>query len=197
MDDLHKLSRILVEHALYIKSKTILFGKNPLWKQKINMGKKNNQNFVQISLAKLIEMTRYKAEEYGIDVIDIEENHTSKCSFTDSEDICHHDIYMGNRLHRGLFEASKGTKINADVQGSYNILREGSEIVQKNKKIKTKFDEIYKVNLKFNVYDIIEGVAAHGLVPRRLSISDLMSKSYQNLGMNYKSMICNINNINY
>lgn len=197
MDDLHKLSRILVEHALYIKSKTILFGKNPLWKQKINMGKKNNQNFVQIPLAKLIEMTRYKAEEYGIDVIDIEENHTSKCSFTDSEDICHHDIYMGNRLHRGLFEASKGTKINADVQGSYNILREGSEIVQKNKKIKTKFDEIYKVNLKFNVYDIIEGVAAHGLVPRRLSISDLMSKSYQNLGMNYKSMICNINNINY
>ncbi len=69
MDDLHKVSRFLVEHALQIKSKTIAFVRNPGWKQKVKMGKRTNQSFVQIPHKKLIDMTRYKAEEYGIDGI--------------------------------------------------------------------------------------------------------------------------------
>ncbi len=69
MDDLHKVSRYLIERALDIKSKTIAFVRNPGWKQKVKMGKRINQNFVQIPYKKLIDMTRYKAEEYGIDGI--------------------------------------------------------------------------------------------------------------------------------
>lgn len=176
MNDLHKVSRYLVERALDIKSKTIAFVRNPGWKQKVKMGKRINQNFVQIPYKKLIDMTRYKAEEYGINVIDDTEEYTSKCSFPDSEDICFHTEYKGKRIFRGLFEASKGFKINSDVNGSYNFLRKISERVIKT--VKTKIDYVYP---KFDVYDIMEGVVDHGLVPKRLSISDLMGTSYENL----------------
>ncbi len=175
MDDLHKVSRYLISRALNIKSKTIAFVRNPGWKQSVKIGRRNNQNFVQIPHKKLIDMTRYKAEEYGIDVIDDTEEYTSKCSFPDSESIEFHKNYKGKRIHRGMFEASKGFRINADVGGSYNFLRKVSEMVIKNK---TKFDYVFP---KFDILDIIEGLAVHGLVPERLSISDLMTKSYQDL----------------
>jgi len=77
-----------------------------------------------------------------------------------------------------LFEASKGFRINADVNGSYNFLRKIAERTIKNK---IKFDYVYP---KFNVFDIMEGVVVQGLVPKRLSVSDLMTKNYHNLGMN-------------
>jgi putative transposase len=168
MDELHKFSRGIINHALKIKAKTITIGKNPGWKQKVKMGKRNNQNFVNIPFAKLIKLVRYKAEEYGIDLLDPTESHTSKCSFLDSEDICHHDKYIGKRTSRGMFRSSKGlsikkgkktiliNEINADVQGSYNILR--------------------KVDPKFTIHSIMEGVAAHGLVPIRLNVSDLLTE---------------------
>lgn len=175
MDDLHKVSRHLVEYALHIQSKTIAFVRNPGWKQKVKMGRTNNQNFVQIPHKKLIDMTRYKAEEYGIDVIGDTEEYTSKCSFPDSESVEYHEKYKGKRIYRGLFEASKGMRINADVDGSYNFLR---KVAEKILKAKTKFDYVYP---KFDIYDIIEGVVVHGLVPKRLSISDLMTKNYRNL----------------
>ena len=200
VDDLHKVSRYLVEYALDIKSKTIAFVRNVGWKQKVKMGKRNNQNFVQIPYKKLIDMTRYKAQEYGIDVIDDTEEYTSKCSFPNSESIEHHNVYMGKRTYRGLFEASKGFKINSDVNGSYNFLRKIAEKVIKNKtKFERQFSQLNKqlladkvgthlkqinfdyVSPKFDIYDIIEGLAVHGLVPERLSVSDLMSTSYKNL----------------
>jgi putative transposase len=179
LDAIHKLSRTLVKHALRIKAKSIIFGKNLLWKQKVNIGRKNNQNFVSIPHAKLIRMTRYKASEVGIDVYDFTEEYTSKCSFPDTEDMCHHEQYMGKRVYRGLFVASQGMEINADVQGSYNILRKNIDKIIKNK---TKFDNVYP---KFTIDSIIEGVVAHRLVPIRLSIADLMSKSYEDLGMSH------------
>lgn len=64
------------------------------------------------------------------------------------------------------------------IDGAYNFLRKISELIIKNK---TKFDYVYP---KFTIQSIMEGVADHGLVPKRLSISDLMMKSYRDLGMN-------------
>ncbi len=165
MNILHKFSRGIVNHALSIKAGIISIGKNPGWKIKVKMGKRNNQNFVNIPFAKLIDMVRYKAEEYGITVLSPTEEYTSKCSFLDSQSIEYHDTYMGERIKRGLFKASKGTDINSDVQGSYNIL------VKTPIESKTKFDNVYP---KFNVLDIMEGVVVHGLVPKRLSVSDLL-----------------------
>lgn len=181
MDNLHKVSRYLIELALDVKSKTIAFVRNPGWKQKVKMGKRNNQNFVQIPHKKLIDMTRYKGVEYGINVIDDTEEYTSKCSFLDSESIEFHTEYKGKRTHRGMFEASKGFRINADVNGSYNFLR---KVVDKVLKNKTKFDYVYP---KFTIESIIEGIEVHGLVPKRLSISDLMTRNYE-LKLSYKQI---------
>ena len=59
----------------------------------------------------------------GISVIVTEESYTSKCSFLDDEDICKHTEYAGKRIKRGLYKASDGRLINADVNGALNILK--------------------------------------------------------------------------
>lgn len=59
----------------------------------------------------------------GISVIVTEESYTSKCSFLDDEDICKHEKYAGKRIKRGLYKASDGRLINADVNGALNILK--------------------------------------------------------------------------
>src|SRR5579875_894356 len=100
-----------------------LTGYNPEWKQAINIGKRNNQNFVNIPHARFIDMLTYKAELVGIRVIITEESYTSKCSFLDNEPIGKHENYAGKRVKRGLFRAADGRLINADVNGSANIIR--------------------------------------------------------------------------
>jgi putative transposase len=120
---LHTASRTIIDLLVKEGIGTLVIGKNVGWKQEANMGKKNNQSFVFLPHARFIEMLTYKAELVGIRVVTIEESHTSKCSFLDLEPICHHDTYLGRRVKRGLFRASTGQQINADVNGSYNILR--------------------------------------------------------------------------
>ncbi len=120
---LHTASRALIDLLVREGIGTLVIGKNVGWKQEANMGKKNNQSFVFIPHARFIQMLQYKAELVGIQVVTIEESHTSKCSFLDLEPICHQDHYLGKRVKRGLFVASTGQAINADVNGSYNILR--------------------------------------------------------------------------
>lgn len=68
-------------------------------------------------------MLTYKCEIEGISVIVTEESYTSKCSFLDDEDICKHEEYVGKRIKRGLYKASDGRLINADVNGALNILK--------------------------------------------------------------------------
>nr|BBH87178.1 transposase [Thermosporothrix sp. COM3] len=120
---LHTQSRRLIDILVEEGIGTLVIGKNPEWKQEIKIGRRNNQNFVQIPHARFIDMLTYKAKLVGIQVILVEESHTSKCSFLDLEPIHHHDRYMGKRVKRGLFRASNGRRIHADVNGSYNILR--------------------------------------------------------------------------
>ena len=122
-DYLHKSSRFLIDYCLKNEINTVIIGYNKSWKQNINIGKKNNQNFVQIPFYKLIEMIRYKAEIIGLNIILNEESYTSKCSFLDLEPINFQNVYLGERIKRGLFKSNKGKLINADVNASYNIMR--------------------------------------------------------------------------
>jgi putative transposase len=120
---LHTHSRRIIEILVAEGIGTLVIGKNPEWKQAIELGKRTNQSFVQIPHARFIEMLTYKAELVGIRVVLVNESHTSKCSFLDGEPVCHHERYLGKRTTRGLFRASNGRRINADVNGSLNILR--------------------------------------------------------------------------
>jgi putative transposase len=120
---LHVASRRIVEWLVVQRIGTLVIGKNDGWKQVIGLGRRTNQNFVFIPHARFVQILRYKAELVGIQVIVTEESYTSKCSFLDLEPVGTHEVYAGTRIKRGLFRASTGRCLNADINGACNILR--------------------------------------------------------------------------
>jgi putative transposase len=118
---LHHVSKLVINQAKNNNVSEIAIGYNENWKQNINIGKRNNQNFVQIPYLILIKQIEYKAKLSGISVLLNEESYTSKTSALDREEPIKHNIYLGKRIKRGLFKSSNGTKINADVNGSIQI----------------------------------------------------------------------------
>ncbi len=119
---LHVASRRIVDALVRQHIGTLVIGKNDGWKQQVQMGKRTNQTFVFVPHARFIEMLTYKAQLVGIRVILTEESHTSKCSFLDAEPVEHHDRYVGKRVKRGLFVTAPGRRVNADVNGAYNMI---------------------------------------------------------------------------
>ncbi len=130
---LHTASRRTIDLLVSEGIGTLVIGKNPLWKQEVNMGHKNNQQFVQIPHARFIDQLTYKAKLVGIKVIIQEESYTSKASFLDLDPIPTYaanrkdqPIFSGKRIARSWYRASDGHIIHADINGSYNILRKSS-----------------------------------------------------------------------
>ena len=119
----HRISKNIIEYCIHNNIGTIVIGYNHGWKQKINIGKINNQKFVQIPFLTLVKNIEYKVQLKGIHFLTVNENHTSKCSFLDNEPIGKHATYAGKRISRGLFKTSKGILLNADVNGAYNIMK--------------------------------------------------------------------------
>jgi putative transposase len=87
--------------------------------QKATSGRSKRKRY----LAGPLPYLTYKAQLVEIKVIVQEESHTSKCSFLDLEPIGHQECYVGKRVKRGLFRSASGRRINADVNGSLNIIR--------------------------------------------------------------------------
>lgn len=119
----HKVTHHFVNYCIANDIDTVIIGRNQHWKDNINLGKRVNQNFVTIPFGQLYNLLKYKLELNGINYIETEESHTSKCSFIDKEEITHHESYVGRRIRRGLFKSKGGVKYNADINGSLNILR--------------------------------------------------------------------------
>ena len=122
-DYLHKSSRKIVNFLVSNNISTLIIGYNEEWKQNINLGRTNNQAFVNIPFYAFINQLEYKCKLEGINVILTEESYTSKCSFLDGETVEKHENYLGKRIKRGLFRSAEGKLINADLNGSLNILR--------------------------------------------------------------------------
>jgi putative transposase len=127
-DLFHKVSRQIVNLALQEKVDLIVIGQNQGWKQEVDMGKVNNQIFCSVPHHLLIRMIEYKAKEQGIQVVVQEESYTSKASFLDDDEIptygeTESPRFSGKRIQRGLYQSANGTKMNADVNGAYNIVR--------------------------------------------------------------------------
>ncbi|MEQ9358748.1 RNA-guided endonuclease InsQ/TnpB family protein [Coleofasciculus chthonoplastes] len=120
---LHNTSRLIVNRLKQQGIGTLVIGKNEGWKQKVNLGKRNNQTFVNIPHALLIDQLTYKCELAGIKVVIIEESYTSITSAIDLEFPCKQSKYTGRRVKRGLFKSSNGRVINADINGSIQIIR--------------------------------------------------------------------------
>ena len=120
---LHWASRYIVDWMINERLGILIIGHNPGWKQQVNIGSVNNQNFVAIPHSRFIHMLTYKAQLAGIQVILQDEGYTSKCSFLDLEPIRKHAQYCGRRVKRGEFVSAQGLPIHADINGSFNILR--------------------------------------------------------------------------
>ena len=93
------------------------------------MRKDTKQSFIQIPFNLFTNMLSYKCKKVGIDVITQEESYTSKSSFLDLDNIPNYGdtnsniSFSGKRIKRGLYRSGIGITINADVNGSLNILR--------------------------------------------------------------------------
>lgn len=124
---LHTASRRVIDWCLRYKIATLIIGKNENWKQSINLGKRTNQQFVNIPHARLIEMIVYKGCLVGIKVIVTEESYTSKSSLLDNDPLPKYgqtsSIFSGKRVKRGLYRSADGRLLNADVNGSFNTIR--------------------------------------------------------------------------
>ena len=122
-DLIHKASRRVIEYASSCDVNTIVIGNNKDWKRESKMSKKNNQTFVGIPHQTLINQIIYKAENEGIRVVITEESYTSGTSFIDGELPIKENYDKTRRIHRGLFRSNTGKLINADVNGSYQIIK--------------------------------------------------------------------------
>ena len=141
----HLVTKHLVNYCQKNNINTVVIGENKQQKQNINIGKINNQNFVNIPLFKLKNILEYKLNQQGITLVRQEESYTSKTSFLDLEEVTKQDIYQGKRVKRGLFKSLNNIFINADVNGALNILRK--YLTRKGKIkiwLKSYFNEVYK-----------------------------------------------------
>lgn len=128
-DYMHKASRYIVNHLVSTNVNTLICGYNEGWKQDTIMHKNDKQTFIQIPFTKFINMLRYKCQLEGINFVVQEESYTSKASFMDQDYIPEYGKdpqtheFSGKRIKRGLYKNPDGTTINADVNGSLNIMR--------------------------------------------------------------------------
>jgi len=150
---LHAASRRIIDLVVEEGIGTLIIGKNVFWKQEVEIGRKHNQEFVQIPHARFLDMLTYKAEMVGIRVVLTEESYTSKASFLDRDAIPVYDAsreaeprFSGRRDGR-WYRVKERDPLHADVNGSYNIGR---------KVFPTAFDGL--------------GIAAPAVRPRRLAV---------------------------
>ena len=128
-DYFHKASRFIVNHLVSTNVNTLIIGYNEGWKQDTNMRKDDKQNFIYIPFFKFVKILSYKCSLVGIRVIIHEESYTSKASFIHGDYIPTYGVDdssfnpSGKRIKRGLFLADSNIIMNADVNGSYNIMR--------------------------------------------------------------------------
>ena len=161
-DYLHKSAKFLVNYLVSQTIDVLVIGTNKGWKQNINIGKRNNQNFVNIPFYKFKQILTYLCEEKGIEVHEQEESYTSKASFLDrdfipifNENKNRKHIFSGRRTSRGLYETKNKKNINADVNGSLNILR---KFVDKNVTLNFQWDNLWN--------DLVEVCSA----PRKVTV---------------------------
>ena len=122
-DYIQKATKMVIDFCKENNIDTLVCGYNSGWKQESSMCKKSNQNFVDIPHANIVMRLSYKCETAGILFKTPEESFTSGTSFLDGEEPIKENYDKSRRVHRGLFVSNNGTKINADVNGSYQITK--------------------------------------------------------------------------
>ena len=134
-DYISKACRKVLNYCLINDIGTLVCGYNVTFQRDANMGKVNNQNFVNIPYGEIRQKLAYLCELYGIEYHEQEESYTSKASFWDKDELPVYNAdnpqnyeFSGRRIHRGLYQTSTGFEFNADVNGALNILRKSNVV---------------------------------------------------------------------
>ena len=132
-DYINKAVRIVVNHCINNDIGTIVLGYNKDIQNKMNIGKANNQNFVNIPIGKIKDKLSYICERYNISLIEQEESYTSKADFLSGDNIPVYKVgdktkysFSGSREKRGRYKSATGVIINADINASLNIMRKAN-----------------------------------------------------------------------
>lgn len=134
-DYMSKTARKIINYCLENNIGTLVCGYNETFQRNSNIGKANNQTFVNIPFGKLREKLEYLCKLYSLRFVEQEESYTSKSSFFDMDILPKFEVdkpqpysFLGKRIKRGLYHTSKGYILNADVNGALNILRKSNVV---------------------------------------------------------------------
>ena len=134
-DYISKACRKVLNYCLINDIGTLVCGYNVTFQRNADMGRVNNQNFINIPYGEIRQKLAYLCELYGIEYHEQEESYTSKASFWDKDELPVYNAdnpqnyeFSGRRIHRGLYQTSTGFKFNADVNGALNILRKSNVV---------------------------------------------------------------------
>ena len=134
-DYMSKTARKIINYCLENNIGTLVCGYNETFQRNSNIGKANNQTFVNIPFGKLREKFEYLCKLYSLRFVEQEESYTSKSSFFDMDilpkfeaDTSQTYSFSGKRIKRGLYQTSKDYLLNADVNGALNILRKSNVV---------------------------------------------------------------------
>ena len=137
-DYMNKTARKVIDYCINNDIGTLVVGYNETFQRNNNIGKQNNQNFVNIPYGHLRNKLEYLCKLNGIVFVKQEESYTSKVSFWDKDNLPVYNAdnpkkyqFSGRRLHRGLYKTASGKTINADINGALNIMRK-SRVVDMN-----------------------------------------------------------------
>ena len=134
-DYMSKTAKKIINYCIAHNIGTLVVGYNETFQRNTDIGRQNNQNFVNIPYGKLRSKLEYLCELNGIAFVKQEESYTSKASFWDKDVIPVYNAdnpqkyhFSGKRVQRGLYKTSDGMLLNADVNGALNILRKSSVV---------------------------------------------------------------------
>jgi len=130
-DYLHRATHVIVKTCVENNISKVIVGDVAKSLNNILLGKKTNQNFVNLALGQFVDKLSYKLGSHGIILEVTDESYTSKASFVDGDKMPKKynpkakkkQVFSGRRVKRGLYKASDDTLLNADANGAYNILR--------------------------------------------------------------------------
>lgn len=143
-DYLNKSVAYIIRYCITHDITHIVVGYNPEFTNKSNLGRENNQFFVQMPYSRFMNKLKFQAEKHGIRYKRQFEWYTSKASFLDNDEIPSwltgkKQTFSGKRTSRGVYQSADGRTLNADVNAATNILRQCKLISE---------DEIQALQLK-------------------------------------------------
>lgn len=134
-DYMSKTAKKVIDYCIFRDIGTLIVGYEETFQRNTNLGKVNNQTFVNIPFGKLYQKLEYLCKLNSITFVKQEESYTSKASFWDSDTIPVYDssntltyVFSGKRIHRGMYKTKAGILLNADVNGALNILRKSNVV---------------------------------------------------------------------